>query len=333
MRARLVMRVGLVMCACFGIVGCGNESPVFPDETVPEGEGVREVANLVSTVPMTGEEAADTRPVTLFFDKIPLAVTVNDTPAVINGKQAKWTIPRNIDDGSQLLLHIKWVNPDGSQHVGAFIRLIVVHPHIDPPNVENGNIQAGDAMVDPELINRDGIWFEFDRPIRKSEFKVLTKDRADLGWNVVWDAAGRIVTLTPGIPLEHGRLYRIDYKVTDWKDNTSKLSFRFWTTHIDPPNVEDGNIQAGDAMVDPELINRDGIWFEFDRPIRKSEFKVLTEDRADLGWDVVWDAGGMIVTLIPGMPLEHGRLYRIDYKVTDWNNNIREQSFPFWTKG
>ena len=329
MRARLVLCVGSVMCACFIMVGCGNESPVSPDETGPEDEVVREVANLVSTVPMTGEEAADTRPVTLFFDKIPLAVTVNNTPAVINGKQAKWTIPRNIDDGSQLLLHIKWVNPDGSQHAGTFIRLIVVHPHIDPPDVVNGNIGDGDSLVDPELINHGGIWFEFDKPIRESDFRVLTKDGQDLGWHVVWDAAGIIVTLTPGIPLEYGRLYRIDFKVTDRR----KESFRFGTLHIDPPNVEDGNIQAGETLVDPELINRDGIWFEFDRPIRESEFKVLTEDREDLGWHVVWDARGMIVRLMPGIPLEYGRLYRMDFRVTDWNDNIREQSFPFWTKG
>ena len=91
------------MRACFGMAGCGEESPIAPDETVPKNAVVRAVANLVSTVPMAGEEAVDTRPVTLFFDKTPLAVTVNNTPAVINRKQAKWTIPRNIDDGSQLL--------------------------------------------------------------------------------------------------------------------------------------------------------------------------------------------------------------------------------------
>ena len=47
----------------------------------------------------TASRRSKGRQITLFFNKTPLAITVNNTPAVINGKQAKWTIPRNLNAG------------------------------------------------------------------------------------------------------------------------------------------------------------------------------------------------------------------------------------------
>ena len=71
MFVRLLVCVGLLTLLCFGLVGCGDEDPV----------SVSEVAKLVQTVPASGERAAAHQPVALYFDKTPLAVTVNGTAA------------------------------------------------------------------------------------------------------------------------------------------------------------------------------------------------------------------------------------------------------------
>lgn len=111
MFVRLLVCLGLLTFLCFGLVGCGDEDP--------------EVAELVKTVPASGERAAAHQPVVLYFDKAPLAVTVNGTAAHVAGNSAIWSFPKlpSYGDG---LFHIEWTNPDGSQNVGTSIRLTVM---------------------------------------------------------------------------------------------------------------------------------------------------------------------------------------------------------------
>ena len=216
MFARLLVCVGLPALPCFGLVGCGDESPESSVETVPEDTVVRDVANLVKTIPATGEDASEYLPVVLYFDKQPLAVTVNGTAARVEGKRAVWCFPNPNRDFGNELFHIKWTDPDGSPNIGAFIRLIVTSPDISLPSIVVGSVMDGDADVDPDPLNRDGIRFEYDEPVIGLKAKLLTTDGEDLGWEAVWD--DRTVIFRPGANgalLENGKSYIIRMVVAE----------------------------------------------------------------------------------------------------------------------
>ena len=84
MLGKVVLCVALLALSCFGLVGCENEDPQI----------VKEVAELVETVPASGERAAAHQPVVLYFDKAPLAVTVNGTAARVVGNSAIWSFSK-----------------------------------------------------------------------------------------------------------------------------------------------------------------------------------------------------------------------------------------------
>ena len=209
MSARLLVYTGWLAFSCFGLVGCGEEARESSVETVPEDVVVRDIANLVRTVPASGEYAAEHQPVVLHFDKEPLAVTVNGTAARVEANKAAWCFPNpNRDLGNQLF-HIKWTNPDSSLGVGTSIRLTVVTIDISPPSITAGSFD-GTSDVDPDPLNRDGIWYSFDEPVIGLEAELVTEDGEDLGWEVVWD--DRTVTFRPGANgelLENGKTYII----------------------------------------------------------------------------------------------------------------------------
>ena len=163
MFARLLVCVGLLAFPCFGLVGCGDEDPVSSLETVPEDDVVvREVAKLVKTIPASGEDAAELLPLVLYFDKEPLAVTVNGTAARVRGNTASWCFPNLTQKLGDQLFHIKWTNPDGSPNVGASIRLTVETVDITRPAITAGSVADGAADVDPDPLNRVGIWYWFE---------------------------------------------------------------------------------------------------------------------------------------------------------------------------
>ena len=163
-----------------------------PDGSPNVGTSIRlmvmaEVAKLVKTIPMSGEDASEYLPVVLYFDKEPLAVTVNGTAARVEGKRAVWCFPNpNRDFGNQLF-HIKWTNPDGSQNVGTHIELTVSSVHFEPPELTWSSINDGDADVDPDPLYVGDLRFYFNEPIIGVEAKLLTGDGKDLGWQAIWD--------------------------------------------------------------------------------------------------------------------------------------------------
>ncbi len=212
MFARLLIYAGLLTLPCFGLVGCGDEDPV----SVSEDAVIREVAKLVKTIPASGEYAADHLPVVLHFDKEPLAVTVDGTAARVRGNKASWCFPNpNRDLGTQLF-HIKWTNPDGSLNIGAFITLTVSTVDFSLPSIAVGSVMDGDADVDPDPLNRDGIWFEYDEPIIGLKSKLLTEDGEDLGWEAVWDNLTVTFRLgANGKLLENGKSYIVRMVVAE----------------------------------------------------------------------------------------------------------------------
>ena len=211
MFARLLICVGFLAFLCFGPVGCGDEAPESSVETVPEDSA----AKLVKTIPASGEYVADHQPVVLHFDKEPLAVTVNGTVARVRGNKASWCFPNPNRELGRQLFHIEWTNPDGSLNIGASITLTVSTVDFSLPSIVAGSFD-GSSDVDPDPLNRDGIWFEYDEPVVGLKAKLLTEDGEDLGWEVVWD--DRTVTFRPGANgklLENGKPYLIQMVVAE----------------------------------------------------------------------------------------------------------------------
>ena len=214
MFAKLLICVGLLALPCFGLMSCGDEAPIASVETTPEDMIAPAVAELIKTIPASGKDASEYLPVVLHFDKEPRAVTVNGTAARIEGKRAVWCFPNPVEKLGDQLFHIKWTNPDGSSNIGAFIRLTVFTVDVSHPSILAGNVMPGD--VDPDPLNRDGIWFEYDEPVVGVKAKLLTVDGEDLGWEAVWD--DRTVKFLPGANgklLENGRDYIIQMVVDE----------------------------------------------------------------------------------------------------------------------
>ena len=105
MFARSLVCVGWLAFPCFGLVGCGDEDSVSSVETVPEDPVVRDVAKLVKTVPASGEYAAESLPLVLYFNKEPPAVTVNGTAARVRGNTASWCFPNPTQQLGDQLFH------------------------------------------------------------------------------------------------------------------------------------------------------------------------------------------------------------------------------------
>ena len=124
MFVRLLAHAGWPTLYCFGLMGCEEEDPVSSVETVDEKVVIGDVATLVEAVPASGELAASDRPVILYFNKTPLAVSVNGTPAKVKGNLVCWYFPSGRIDSD--LFHIEWTNPDGTKNVGTYIRLKVL---------------------------------------------------------------------------------------------------------------------------------------------------------------------------------------------------------------
>jgi hypothetical protein len=216
MFVRLLVYVGLLALAYFGLVGCGDEDPIASVETTPEDMVVPAVAELIKTIPASGKGASEYLPVVLYFDKEPRAVTVNGTAARIEGKIAVWCFPNPVEKLGDQLFHIKWTNPDGSSNTGAFIRLIVSSPDVSLPSILAGSVFDGAADVEPDPLNKDGIWYSFDEPVIGVKAKLLTVDGEDLGWEAVWD--DRTVKFLPGVNgklLENGKHYIIQMVVDE----------------------------------------------------------------------------------------------------------------------
>ena len=210
MFARLLVCIGLLALPCFGLVGCGDEDSVSSVETVPEEPVVKDVAKLVKTRPASGEVAGEHAPLVLYFDKEPLAVTVNGTVARVQGNKAVWCFPNPTQKLGDQLFYIEWTNPDGSPNVGAYIRLTLVVAHLARVSITAGSVFDRAADVDPDPLNREGIRYDFDEPVISLQSKLVAEDGEDLGWEAIWD--DQTVTFRPeahGKLLENGKSYTI----------------------------------------------------------------------------------------------------------------------------
>lgn len=284
MFARLLVCAGFPVCLCFGLVGCEEEDPQI----------VKEVAELVETVPASGERAAAHQPVVLYFDKAPLAVTVNGTAARVVGNSAIWSFPKPPSYGDGLF-HIEWTNPDGTSNVGTSIRLMVV----------------ADVAKLIRTLPASGEYTAYLSPI------VLYFDKEPLAVTVNGTAArvdgNRAFWCFPHPPANGDQLFHIEWTNPDGTPNVG-TSIRLTVADFNggSPVITSGTVADGAADVDPDPLNRDGIRFDFDEPVIDLGSKLVAEDGEDLGWEAVWD--DQTVIFRPGANgklLEHGKRYMI----------------------
>ena len=106
MRVRLLV-YATFLAFSFALLACGDEAPEPSVETAPEDGVVSDVVKLVKTRSASGEVAAEHAPLVLYFDKEPLAVTVNGTAARVQGDRAVWCFPNPTQKLGDQLFHIK----------------------------------------------------------------------------------------------------------------------------------------------------------------------------------------------------------------------------------
>ena len=291
MFARLLICVGLFALPCFGLVGCGAEDPV----------PVSDVAELVKTQPASGEVAADHLPITLYFDKKPLAVTVNGTAARVEGKRALWYFPKPPPYGDQLF-QIEWTNPDGTPNVGENINLTVIMADV-AKLIKTFPTTGGDVGEFLPIV----LYFD------KEPLAVAVNDTAARveGKRAFW--------CFPHPPPQEEELLHIEWTNPDGTPNVGD-HIRVTVRHFqfDEPELAAAPVMDGAADVDPDPLNRGGIRFDFNKPVIGVKAKLLTEDDEDLGWEAVWD--DQTVIFYPGANgkfLENGRRYVVQMVVAE----------------
>ncbi len=191
-----------------------------------EDGAVSDVATLIETLPASGQIAAYDRPVVLYFNKRPLAVSVNGTPAKVKGNLVCWDFPNG--DTGPTSLRIEWTNPDGTTSVGPEVWLKVANVSWAEMYLASGHIWDGTYDVDPDEFNQHPIRYNFTKEAVGVDAKLLSEDGVDLDWEAVWEdqtveILGKLLehqTLKlhrgrNGKLLEHGKRYMIQIVVDE----------------------------------------------------------------------------------------------------------------------
>ena len=104
-----------------------------------------------------------------------------------------------------------------------------------PPTVTRSNVNLDLIPLDPVLLNRDGIFFEFDDDLALFEADLLL-DGQSLGWfprvALTGDDIGFFIKLTPpaeGPFLEYGKEYVINLLAVDNGKDHRHMEIRFRT--------------------------------------------------------------------------------------------------------
>ena len=210
------MKVLLVLALLIAL-GCADDSP-NPTESVEEDVFVSDVATLIETLPASWELTAYDRPVVLYFNKRPLSVSVNGTPAKVKGNLVCWDIP-NGNHGTTSL-RIEWTNPDGTTSVGPEVWLKVAYFSWDEMRLRGESISTGTYDVDPDEFNERFIQYSFTEPAVGVIAKLLSEDGNDLDWEAVWEDS-KFTTILKlhrgenGKLLEKGKRYMIQIVVDE----------------------------------------------------------------------------------------------------------------------
>ena len=251
--------------------------------------------------------------------------------------------------------------------------LVVMEPEPSHhPLIVKGTVKHGQINVDPELLNREGLEFEFTQDFsdyQVDRVELLEKDNSNLPWELIftgWNAAFIF-------PLSEGRLFKYDteYKLMMFLQDSDcefvQIVIQFRTKPQRPavgraapviqeriPAVALGErfrhepdeplLVAADVLdfhnlIDPEPLNANGIQFEFHKPIRKYKIDLRLEGGATLGWLprglVERENRDERIHIMPaeGFPLlEFDTEYEVDIFVQDFHCWTNEFTIVFRTK-
>ena len=227
LRTSILITFGLLIICL--ISGCGADDPTDEVTDPPQSEHrvkpPRATRVEVDPAPGDGHTPTNTE-FTLTFDQQVKEVTVNSIPARGSGTIWKATLPLEVGPGQ--LLHIKWVNQDGSIGIKDVGPYLILDVHGEPPEITGGTVIDGLTDVDPAPINAAGIEITFDEDITGS-IKLTDEAGNDLNW--IGSVAGMTTTLTPiaGQELVNGTTYKIEIKVQDGSGNQTQATITFVT--------------------------------------------------------------------------------------------------------
>ena len=241
-------------------------------------------------------------------------------------------------------------------------------PILQPEMVAEGTVKHGEVNVDPKPLNLSGFRFVFKEPVYSHWVSVYDKKRGEhLTWDspqAYWCKETKVVLIEPMYSRDLLE-YDTDYEITIYTHNFDcdvvEIVIQFRTgpqrstveepepmMQERPPVVPLGehfrldrnapqlvwaDVQDGDADIDPEPFNANGIRFGFDQDIRRYWIDLRDRAGASLGWlprGLVEheNIGNQIqIMRAEGAPLlEFETVYLIDIFVQDsccWNSDFR----------
>ena len=198
---------------------------------------------------------------------------------------------------------------------------VVTEPELSHhPLIVDGTVKHGQINVDPELLNREGLKFEFTQDISDYRFNwvdLLERDGPNLPWKTIFTGWNPFFIF----PRSEGSLFKYDTEyqlvmsfydsdceyiniVTQFRTKPQRpavgraapviqeqipvalLGERFQLFDRIDTGIVDGDVPHAfkGRDIDPEPLNENGIHFEFNLPIRKYEIDLRVKDGATLAW-------------------------------------------------
>ena len=171
-RTSILITFGLLIICL--ISGCGDEDPpqqvVEPPQLKDNVGPPRATRVEVDPAPADGHTPTNTE-FTLTFDQQVKEVTVNSIPARGSGTIWKTTLPLEVGPGQ--LLHIKWINQDGSMNSKDVGPYLILDVHGEPPVITGGSVIDGGLRLQM-LIPRHLMQLGLRLPSMKTSPEVLS---------------------------------------------------------------------------------------------------------------------------------------------------------------
>ena len=196
---------------------------IIPEFTVDNVDSLP--ATTVKVNPSPGTMIPANQQFGLYFDQLVTEVRTNGisgwVPGVFHSGEASfWLVAPTLAEGPEIL-NIEWTNNNGtagSQRVGPYM---VNVPDATAPLIISGTLTDGMTDVNSELLNTNGIQYDFDEQVTGS-IKLTDEAGADLSW--LGSVAGRRATLIAlgAQKLMKGITYQIRIDVRDTSGNRTR---------------------------------------------------------------------------------------------------------------
>ena len=193
---------------------------------------------------------------------------------------------------------------------------VVMEPEpIGHPLIARGTVKHEQVNVDPELLNRSGLSFEFTEDIFRFSVDLIEWDDANGSWDFIF--TGRTPFHILPTSKDHSFKYDTEYQVLMYffdsdcefiyiaiwfrtkpqrpvvgrpqpviqeRIPVAPLGERFQLFDIAPPDLVEADVLDKDDNVNPEPLNENGIQFEFNANIKRYEIDLRLHEGASLGW-------------------------------------------------